>query len=119
MVCQLFTPRLSLASRSYTSVPMTVVERCCGDCRGCPCPVSAQLCVASHRIPLDQAVRVAVANGRKGQFADDAACDRHYRATRPLPMSPVRTLTRWWRKADSNRRSLPVNELVSQAGMRM
>jgi hypothetical protein len=28
-------------------------------------------------------------------------------------------LTRRGRKADSNRRSLPVNELVSQAGMRM
>ena len=28
-------------------------------------------------------------------------------------------MTRRWRKADSNRRSLPVNELVSRAGIRM
>jgi len=31
----------------------------------------------------------------------------------------AKELTRCWRKADSNRRSLPVNELVSQAEMRM
>src|SRR5205807_8150127 len=35
-----------------------------------------------------------------------------------FPTAAGFVLTRRWRKADSNRRSLPVNELVSQAGMR-
>src|SRR6266404_1366031 len=38
---------------------------------------------------------------------------------RAWPHPHAATVTRWRSKADSNRRSLSVNELVSQAGMRM
>ena len=47
------------------------------------------------------------------KLALTACLGRKHRKARACAPTP------WWRKVDSNRRSLPVNELVSQAGMRM